>query len=201
MAVTARTRRVVRSPFYMVSTRMLRTGILIVLALAAGGCAVGGRGPDAPVEDRSTPSPADRPAEGEGRGVGEDWITGAPPPEPLEPAGDGQAAQTDTAVLALLAESDQRRRAGDPEAAAAALERALRIAPRDPLLWHRLAGVRLAQRYWNQADNLARKSLSLSGNDRRLQAANWRLIAQAREAMGDRAGAAEAERNADRLAP
>jgi len=170
------------------------------MVLLGAGCAAGGR-PDAPVEDRSGQPGAGLPPESRTQGVGEERITGAPPPEPLGPAGEGQGGQAETAVLALLAESDQRRRAGEPEAAAAALERALRIAPRDPLLWHRLAGVRLAQRHWTQADNLARKSLSLSGNDRRLQAANWRLIAQAREAMGDRSGAAEAERNAERLSP
>lgn len=175
-----------------------RLALVLGLAMTNGACALGGRPADAPVEDRSGQAAPAQAPDIRTRGVDEDWISRAPEPEPLGPQG---GAGTDTAVVALLSESDQRRRSGQPEAAAAALERALRIAPADPLLWHRLAAIRLEQRNWPQAENLARKSLSLSGNSRRLQAANWRLIAGARQGMGDVSAAAEAERTADRLDP
>ena len=43
-----------------------------------------------------------------------------------------------------------------------------------------------------QAEQLATRALSWSGDDRRLRAANWQLIAEARAARGDAAGAREA---------
>ena len=183
-------------------TRAVRAAAILAFALTSGACAVGGRPAEAPVEDRSgqTAGPAQPDSGPRTQGVDEGWISRAPEPEPLEP-GEGGAGQTETAVVALLSESDRRRRAGQPEAAAAALERALRIAPGDALLWHRLAAVRLEQRQYPQAEQLARKSLSLAGADRRLQAANWRLIGRAREALGDASGAAEAGRAAERLQP
>ena len=41
-----------------------------------------------------------------------------------------------------------------------ALERALRIEPRNPSLWHELAGVRLLEGHYEQADSLAQRSNS-----------------------------------------
>jgi Tfp pilus assembly protein PilF len=73
--------------------------------------------------------------------------------------------------------------------AAASLERALRIEPRNPRLWQELARVRLKQGDYAQAESVAARSNSWAGNDNRLRAENWRLIAQAREARGDAAGA------------
>jgi cytochrome c-type biogenesis protein CcmH/NrfG len=85
--------------------------------------------------------------------------------------------------------------------AAASLERALRIEPRNPRLWHELARVRLQQREFIQAENTAARSSSWAGGDNALRAENWRLIAQAREARGDISGARAALDSARRLAP
>lgn len=82
--------------------------------------------------------------------------------------------------------------------AAAALERALRLEPRNPRLWQELARVRLKQGEYAQAESLAARSNSWAGGDRQLRAENWRLIAQAREARGDAAGAREALETAER---
>ncbi len=103
------------------------------------------------------------------------------------------------AVVALLDRADDYRRAGDSSNEAATIERALRIEPRNARLWHRLAAVRLAQGQSQQAEQLALKSNSLSGNDTRLQASNWRLVARARWSMDDSAGAREAEQRASQL--
>lgn len=103
------------------------------------------------------------------------------------------------AVLALLDRADQQYAARDLDAAAASLERALRIEPRNPRLWHRLAAVRLDQGKLDQAIQLAAKSNSLAGYDRGLQARNWRLIANARYAKGDTDGARAAEARAGEL--
>lgn len=103
------------------------------------------------------------------------------------------------AVIALLDRADQQYQARDLDAAAASLERALRIEPRNPGLWHRLAAVRLEQGQYGQAAQMAGKSNSLAGGDTRLQARNWRLIAAARRAQGDAQGARAAEDRAGRL--
>lgn len=96
------------------------------------------------------------------------------------------------AVVALLDRAQGDSKTGQREAAGASLERALRIEPRNPWLWHELAQVRLAQGQYAQAITLARKSNSFSGKQRRVQAENWQLIGQARVAQGDSAGAAQA---------
>jgi cytochrome c-type biogenesis protein CcmH/NrfG len=64
--------------------------------------------------------------------------------------------------------------------AAATLERALRIEPRNPRLWHELAKVRLRQGDGAQAANLAARSNSFAGSDSQLRAANQAIIEQAR---------------------
>jgi len=97
-----------------------------------------------------------------------------------------------TAVVTLLAEAQDALDAGDPARAGAALERALRIEPRNPLVWHRLASLRLQQKDFAQAASLAAKSSALAPADRSLRAANWRLIGAARVLAGDRAGAEQA---------
>ena len=66
--------------------------------------------------------------------------------------------------------------------AAASLERALRIEPRNARLWHELAQVRLRQREFAQAESLAARSNSWAGSDAELRAMNDRLVEEARAA-------------------
>jgi Tfp pilus assembly protein PilF len=102
----------------------------------------------------------------------------APPPKevPAPPQ-----AQT-TAVASLMDSARADTAAGRLTNAAASLERALRIEPRNARLWHELAQVRLRQRDYAQADSLATRSNTLAGNDAELRAANQRLIEEARGA-------------------
>lgn len=93
------------------------------------------------------------------------------------------------AVLALLDTARNLQLAGNFDQAAAALERALRLEPRNAMLWHRLAQIRLSQGKWRDAIDLASKSNSLAGGKREMQASNWLVIAQAKERQGDREGA------------
>ena len=95
------------------------------------------------------------------------------------------------AVAARLGSS-----ARDLEAAAASLERAIRIDPRNAILWHHLATIRLAEGEPTEAEQLAAKSNSLAAGNQPLQARNWELIAQARHERGDAAGARAAEQRA-----
>jgi predicted Zn-dependent protease len=101
------------------------------------------------------------------------------------------------AVVALLDTAQTQQLAGNYEQAAAALERALRLEPRNAMLWHRLAQVRLSQGQWRNAIDLAAKSNSLAGGQRDLQASNWLVIAQAKERQGDREGAQAARAQAE----
>lgn len=100
------------------------------------------------------------------------------------------------AVIALLDMAHTDNEAGRRDAADASLERALRIEPRNPWLWHELAQLRLAQGQYEQAISMARKSNSFAGQDRHLQALNWRTISDARVAQGDSAGAEQALKQA-----
>ncbi len=92
------------------------------------------------------------------------------------------SAATGRAAASLLARADTHVQAGQWEQAAALLERALRIEPRNAWLWHHLATVRLRQGRYAQAVSLANKSSSLAPGDAALQAKNRRLIEEAREA-------------------
>lgn len=126
----------------------------------------------------------------------------APAPQPTAPAapsgipsaGGGLAAdeQLDGPVLALLTSAQQLQGTGDLDGAASSLERAQRIAPREPQVLYRLAQVRLAQGDAAQAEQLSRRALSYAGGRPALQAGLWDLIAQARDRQGDAAGAAQA---------
>lgn len=103
------------------------------------------------------------------------------------------------AVVALLGQAEQQANDGNLESASASLERALRIDPRNPVLWHHLATVRLAQGQSAQAEQLAVKSNSLAPGNAVQQALNWQLIAQARREQGDTSGAAQADQRAREL--
>ncbi len=119
---------------------------------------------------------------------------------PAAPIG-GQARlaadeQLDGPVLALLTTAKQQQTGGDFNGAASSLERAQRIAPREPQVLYRLAEVRLEQGDAAQAEQLAQQGLRYSDGRPTLQAGLWDLIARARAQQGDTAGAQEAQRRA-----
>lgn len=106
-------------------------------------------------------------------------------PPPLVPPPHKESV----AIAGLMETARADAAAGNLASAAASLERALRIEPRNPRLWHELARVRLKQGQYAQAESMAARSNSWAGDDRGLRAENWRLIAQSREARGDSEGA------------
>ncbi|MFN5744978.1 MAG: tetratricopeptide repeat protein [Methylococcaceae bacterium] len=114
-----------------------------------------------------------------------------PPPEPKE-----FAMTAPPAVLALESEIQISMKFGNYADAAATLERAIRIQPKNPELWHVLAKVRLRQQQPGLAEDLAKKSNLLAKNNPELARANWDIIAQARKNKGDPSGAAEAQARA-----
>ena len=117
-----------------------------------------------------------------------------PPPPPRSEA--GLPRERNAAVVALLESAREAEEVRQYGRAAAALERALKVEPRNPRLWHRLAAVRYWQGRHAEAEALALRSMSLEPADRELDSRNWRVIAAARHGQGDEEGAREALRRA-----
>ena len=102
-------------------------------------------------------------------------------PQPETPMmGINSEQDTGRATSSLLAKVDRQEEVQNWERAAALLERALRIEPRNATLWHRLAQVRLRQGQYHLAASLAQKSNALAGDDVQLKEKNTRLLKQAR---------------------
>jgi predicted Zn-dependent protease len=104
--------------------------------------------------------------------------------------------QLDGPVLALLTTAQQQQAGGDLNGASSSLERAQRVAPREPQVLYRLAQVRMAQGDAPQAEQFARRALTMANGRPDLQASLWEIIAQSREKQGDSAGAAQARQKA-----
>lgn len=104
--------------------------------------------------------------------------------------------QTPKPVASLLAKAESEKRAGRLDRSAASLERAIRIDPRNPIPWHKLARIRLKQGHPKQAESMATKSNSLVSPDTQLASENWKIIAEARRQLGDHKGSQEATQRA-----
>ncbi len=100
--------------------------------------------------------------------------------------------QKELVIIALLDDADAFAGKGQSEKAAATIERALRIEPKNAMLWHRLAVVRLQQQKWRQAIAMAKKSNALAANNNKLKSENWSVIATAYEKLGNKQKANEA---------
>ncbi len=100
------------------------------------------------------------------------------------------------AVTALVTAATQSTKTGDVESASAAIERAIRIEPRNAELLYKLAVLRLKQSKPVLAEELAKKAALLAGKDNILKKNSWLLIAHAKEMQNDNAGADEARNKA-----
>lgn len=179
----------------------LKFGGLILTLTVLAGCAtqppqerervVPLPGQSGPAPERPAPPPV-RPAE----------PTTVPTPAPSAPpatelpdeAGPPPAPRAALPALppaarSLMARADRASAAGRHDEAAAQLERALRIAPRHPVLWQNLAVVRYRQRDYDKVEGLALKSNSLAAGAPALRKANWELIATVRRLKGNLRGA------------
>lgn len=122
-----------------------------------------------------------------------------------QPGGPGRGGATEApavqnpAVVALIEESERQRRAGNFGHAASALERALRISPRDAGLRVQLAELRLQQGDPFQAKELARMGVVYANGQPDVEADAWDVIAAAERAIGNQVEATLAEQEAMRL--
>lgn len=161
--------------------------LAVLLTLLIGGCATS---PPAPIIDvepsRSTTTRRVEPVPNV-----TDLEALAPRLEPQSPVSKGTIAAV-TATRQLLAAVENHIEQRDYDAAAAGLERILRINPEDAWAWHKLAELQFAQNDYAQAKATAHRSNALPQATARTVAANWFLIADVERATGDESAAKEA---------
>lgn len=96
----------------------------------------------------------------------------------------------DDELRQVLAEAETARQTGAERRAEALLEQAVRMAPREPLVWYHYATLRLQQGRLEEARTLARKGLRLARSGR-MRSQLWLLLAEVERRAG-RPDAAEA---------
>jgi hypothetical protein len=101
-------------------------------------------------------------------------------------------ASKQAVVEQLLADADQLKAQGKETQAVIQLQRAQRIAPRDPKVYARLAALQLSLGEAARAEQLALKGLTLVPNKKTYQYYFWKLIGASRSHLGDSEGEAKA---------
>ncbi len=131
-----------------------------------------------------------------------------PPPAPVvQPAPERpapppiRARALNPAARTLVGQAQTQVAAGNYAVAAANLERALRIEPDSAQLWIEMGKVRQAEGNFAQAENMARKALSLATGDPRSQSAAWRVIAESYRSRKRVQEARDADVRAETLSP
>jgi predicted Zn-dependent protease len=106
---------------------------------------------------------------------------------------------SDQAVVEqLLSNADSLKGQGKMTEAVIQLQRAQRIAPREPKVYARLSALQLSLGEAARAEQLALKGLTLVPNKKRYQYYFWKLIAASRSHLGNSKGEAEAIIQADK---
>lgn len=124
----------------------------------------------------------------------------APQPAPVLPGPPVSTRhyQLGPATNALVTQAHGASMKGDNLTAMSTLERAVRIEPRNPLVWIEIAKVRLASGEAPQAESVARKAVALSEGDLRTSGEAWKQVAAALRAQGKNPEAAAADARANR---
>ncbi|MDR3419139.1 MAG: tetratricopeptide repeat protein [Nevskia sp.] len=104
------------------------------------------------------------------------------------------------AVLSLYRQAQEAYAGGRYDQADELLQRSVDKDPHNPFIWQQLAMVRLSLKQPEQAEQAAEKSNTLARGNPYVEAGNWRLIAKARQALGNVQGATQAEARADDIA-
>ena len=128
----------------------------------------------------------------------------APAPPPVEepqplPAPVVREPVLSPASRALVGQATTQLASKNFAVAASSIERALRIEPDNPLLWIELGKVRQAEGNYVQAENMARKALTMSANAPRAQSSAWSLISESLRARGKNTEAREAQMRAEQI--
>jgi hypothetical protein len=152
---------------------------LVVMALLlAGGCTL--LPPAEPrlslPRDSDTVAPSEAPADAAPSGAEAAVSSPAAGAGPSAPP----AAAASPASTMLLEQSRRERAAGSLDDAADSMERALRIDPDNPWLWLELGEIHMMTGDSAQAEEMARKALTLAGSDQALVGRADRLLAAIR---------------------
>lgn len=98
------------------------------------------------------------------------------PPTPKQP---------DAIAVSFSQQAAEQNLQGRTDLSIATLERGLRVAPKDAMLWSQLAEIKLQQQEYQQARSLAAKSNSLAGTDTKIMQKNYWIIEESqRRAAG-----------------
>ncbi|MBT5031999.1 MAG: tetratricopeptide repeat protein [Proteobacteria bacterium] len=100
-----------------------------------------------------------------------------------------EASETSAAVEALYAQLKVHIDSGNLDEGARVLERALRIEPSNPEIWHRMAQIKFMQADYSQAVVTASRSNTFAGRNESLRQSNLALMLQSYVALGDNSGA------------
>lgn len=153
------------------------TSLLLLLAFSAAllfqGCSVS---PKKPVYYPPPPPPAATKPVVKQPEVTKPPVTKAPVPQ-VEPIKPPPPKQPSAIAADFSRQAEQATLQGRPDLAIAILERGLRAAPKEAMLWTQMAEVKLQQQQYEQARALAAKSNSLAGTDTAIIEKN-RLIIQ-----------------------
>src|SRR5690554_2991422 len=153
--------------------------LLALLTVVVAGCSVSPtQPPQAPVDDRAA-APEMIPAPQE---TAPEPAIVSPLPEPAlapVPAPPPQPqTRSNPAVIALLANAERSRESGDYRAAQGSLQRAQRIAPKDPEVYYSLAVVHMDLEDYDLAEQVALKGVSVAQGNPSLSHRLWKLIAR-----------------------
>lgn len=175
--------------------RLLAPTALLLATLALAACST----PLYRPSGGSTPSqPGTSTPEQPGSAVPEPTLPVVPTPVPPA-APPPKSHRLSPATNALVTQARTATSNGDFDAAAATLERALRIEPDNPLVWIEMGQMRLAADDAVQAENMGRRALALAAGAPREQASAWQLIGAALRARGRNIEAQEALQRAGAL--
>lgn len=137
------------------------------------------------------PEPAPEAAQASGIGDEPEAVEENTTPAPATPF------RSKPAVIALMGSARAAQRSGDLQSAQNDLQRAQRIAPRDPNIYFELADIHYQMQDYPLAEQVALKGVSLAGQDRGLLRKFWLLISEIRYASGNNAGGQQAAQQAD----
>lgn len=176
--------------------------ILVSMVLILSACTTAPVTQTPPVESRETPARSQPPATVQ---TMPDSATPQamplPPGEPTVtdiPATRPAPAPTNPAVLALLSDAEKYQQQGNMSAAQSRLQRAQRIAPREPKVYYQLAKAHYELEDFRLAEQVALKGLSYVQGNNAEQKRFWLLLADIRLKAGDGDGAKAAREQAAR---
>jgi tetratricopeptide (TPR) repeat protein len=103
------------------------------------------------------------------------------------------------AVTALLAQAEASQTQGQHRQAQQHVQRAQRIAPDDPFVYHKLAEIHFDLESYALAEQVALKGISVANEQPVLLKKLWLLLAETRSAVGDISGAKAAKNKASQF--